>query len=108
MHTRPFASFGGSVGVHSPVDFFWGECWMHTRPRCLKLFVEGVLVYTRPVPRQFLRILDSSWLNLKFGCFLTNSSWLNVKFRVFLPFGGGCSCTLARWRQLLHCDPLTS
>ena len=60
---------------------------MHTRPRCLKLFVEGVLVYTRPVPRQFLRILDSSWLNLKFGCFLTNSSWLNVKFGCFFLLG---------------------
>ena len=42
---------------------------MHTRPLMLETFVGGVLVYTRPVPRQFLRILDSSWLNVKFGCF---------------------------------------
>ena len=67
---------------------------MHTRPRCLKTLVEGVLVYTRPVPRQFLRILDSSWLNLKFGCFLTNSSWLNVKFGYFFFSGKSAGAQL--------------
>ena len=76
MHTRPLTSFGG-------------ECRMHTRPRCLKLLWGGGWMYTRPVPRQFLRILDSSWLNLKFGCFFTNSSWLNVKFGSFFLSGEG-------------------